>query len=112
MNILVTGATGYIGKRLIPLLLNEGHTIICPVRDLERAKNYYREKNQIVLVEADFLDSKSIDKIPTNIDFAYYLIHSMTNSAREFHILEEKCALNFKRFAEKSSIQQVIYLIP
>ena len=110
MKILVTGATGYIGKRLIPLLLNDGHTIVCPVRDLKRAENYFKKREQIILVEADFLDSKSIEKIPTDIDFAYYLIHSMTNSAREFHILEEKCALNFKRFAEKSSIQQVIYL--
>ena len=39
MKILVTGATGYIGKRLIPLLLNDGHKIICPVRDKKRAEN-------------------------------------------------------------------------
>lgn len=110
MKILITGATGYIGKRLIPLLLNDGHTIICPVRDLQRAKNYFKDKKNIVLIEADFLDKSSLQKIPTDIDIAYYLIHSMTNSAREFHVLEEKCALNFKFFAEKTSIRQVIYL--
>ena len=110
MKILITGATGYIGKRLIPLLLNYGHTIICSVRDLQRAKNYYKDKQQIILVEADFLDKKSLEKIPKDIDIAYYLIHSMTNSAREFHILEEKCAVNFKFFAEKTNIRQVIYL--
>ncbi|NCT08797.1 MAG: NAD(P)H-binding protein, partial [Flavobacteriia bacterium] len=110
MKILITGATGYIGKRLIPLLLNDGHTLVCPVRDLQRAENYYKNKEQLILVEADFLDRKSLEKIPEDIDVAYYLIHSMTNSAREFHILEEKCAINFKYFAEKTSIRQVIYL--
>ena len=110
MKILVTGATGYIGKRLIPLLLNDGHTIICPVRDKIRAQNYYKNKENIVLVEADFLKIETLDNIPKDIDAAYYLIHSMSNSAKEFHILEEKCAFNFKRFAEGSSVKQVIYL--
>jgi uncharacterized protein YbjT (DUF2867 family) len=110
MKILVTGATGYIGKRLIPLLLNDGHTVVCPVRDKKRAQNYYKEQKNIDLVEADFLSSNSLESIPKDIDIAYYLIHSMSNSAKEFHILEEKCAFNFKRFAEQTSIRQVIYL--
>ncbi|WP_299051279.1 SDR family oxidoreductase [uncultured Polaribacter sp.] len=110
MKILVTGATGYIGKRLIPLLLNDGHTIICPVRDKKRAENYYKDQKKIHLIEADFLDASSLEKIPKNIDIAYYLIHSMSNSAKEFHVLEEKCANNFKRFAKSTSLQQVIYL--
>ena len=110
MKILVTGATGYIGKRLIPLLLNDGHTIICPVRDKKRAESYYKEQRNIHLIEADFLDAKSLESIPKDIDIAYYLIHSMSNSAKEFHILEEKCAFNFKRFAETTTIRQIIYL--
>ena len=110
MKILVTGATGYIGKRLIPLLLNDGHTIVCPVRDFKRAENYFKEKENIILVEADFLNAKSLNTIPKDIDIAYYLIHSMSNSAKEFHVLEEKCAFNFKRFAEKTALKQVIYL--
>ena len=110
MKILVTGATGYIGKRLIPLLLNDGHTVFCAVRDKERAKYYYKDRKNIILVESDFLNAVSLNDIPKDIDIAYYLIHSMSNSAKEFHILEEKCAFNFKRFAESSSIKQVIYL--
>jgi len=110
MKILVTGATGYIGKRLIPLLLNDGHTVFCAVRDKERAKNYFKDRKNIILVESDFLNAVSLNDIPKDIDIAYYLIHSMSNSAKEFHILEEKCAFNFKRFAESSSIKQVIYL--
>ncbi|MGJ8744965.1 SDR family oxidoreductase [Polaribacter sp.] len=110
MKILVTGATGYIGKRLIPLLVNDGHTIICPVRDKKRAESYYKNQKKVQLVEADFLDSDSLNKISKDIDTAYYLIHSMSNSAKEFHLLEEKCAINFKQFSETTSIKQVIYL--
>lgn len=110
MKILVTGATGYIGKRLIPLLLNDGHEIICPVRDKKRAQNYYKNQKNITLIEADFLNKNSLKDIPKNIDAAYYLIHSMSNSAKEFHALEEKCASNFKEFAENSTIEQVLYL--
>ena len=110
MKILVTGATGYRGKRLIPLLLNDGHTIVCPVRDKERAQNYYKSQKNIELIEADFLNGHTLNAIPKDIDAAYYLIHSMSNSAKEFHVLEEKCAFNFKRYIESSSVKQVIYL--
>jgi uncharacterized protein YbjT (DUF2867 family) len=110
MKILVTGATGYIGKRLIPLLLNDGHTVVCAVRDKARAHAYFRERKNIVLAEVDFLNAESLENIPKDIDAAYYLIHSMSNSAKEFHVLEEKCAFNFKRFAEKTYLKQVIYL--
>ena len=44
MKILITGATGYIGKRLIPILLNEGHELICTVRDIARIEHLYSNK--------------------------------------------------------------------
>jgi len=110
MKILVTGATGYIGKRLIPLLLNDGHTVVCPVRDKKRAEDYYKDKKNIELIEADFLHRHSLNAIPKDVEAAYYLIHSMSNSAKEFHVLEEKCANNFKHFAENTTLKQVIYL--
>ena len=110
MKILVTGATGYIGKRLIPLLINDGHVVVCPVRDVERAESYFKEEPNVILVEADFLKADSLKNIPKDVEAAYYLIHSMSNSAKEFHELEEKCAFNFKAFAENTTIKQVIYL--
>jgi uncharacterized protein YbjT (DUF2867 family) len=83
---------------------------VCPVRDKKRAQNYFKDQKNVELVEADFLNGPSLEAIPKDIDVAYYLIHSMSNSAKEFHILEEKCAFNFKRFTEQTSIRQVIYL--
>ncbi len=110
MRILITGATGYIGKRLIPILLNEGHTLVCAVRDIARVEQKYPQEKNIEFIEADFLKADSLNTIPKNIDVAYYLIHSMSSSAKEFHILEERCAFNFKRALEITEVKQVIYL--
>lgn len=110
MNILVTGATGYIGKRLIPILLNEGHTVICAVRDKLRVVQNYIDEDNVVLVETDFLKPETLQNIPKEIDVAYYLIHSMSNSSEDFKKLEEECAINFKNYFETTEVKQVIYL--
>ncbi|MCB4797454.1 SDR family oxidoreductase [Neotamlana laminarinivorans] len=110
MKILVTGATGYIGKRLIPFLVNKGHHVICVVRDKLRAEKYFFEEDLISVVEADFLKPETLANIPEDIDVAYYLIHSMSNSSKNFQSLEEKCAVNFKNRLEQTNTKQVIYL--
>lgn len=110
MKILVTGATGYIGKRLIPILINEGHDVVCAVRDKMRADKTYLDDEQITIVEADFLKLDTLKNIPKDIDVAYYLIHSMSNTSRNFETLEAKCAENFKLYFEGSHVKQVIYL--
>lgn len=110
MNILVTGATGYIGKRLIPLLINQEHHVFCAVRDKLRADKNYLNEPQIDIIEADFLKPETLINIPKNIDVAYYLIHSMSNSSNDFEILEEACARNFKNFLETTQVKQIIYL--
>ncbi|MGA1226607.1 MAG: SDR family oxidoreductase [Tamlana sp.] len=110
MTILVTGATGYIGKRLIPFLINEGHTVICVVRDRLRADKNHLEDDNIYVIEADFLKPETLKNIPKDIDVAYYLIHSMSNSSNNFESLEEQCAINFKNYIETTNTKQVIYL--
>lgn len=110
MKILVTGATGYIGKRLIPLLLHEEHQVVCCVRDKFRADESYKNDSHIDLIEADFLKPETLKNIPKDIDVAYYLIHSMSNSSKDFESLEEKCARNFKAVLEETRVKQVIYL--
>ncbi|APU11858.1 MULTISPECIES: SDR family oxidoreductase [Cellulophaga] len=110
MKILVTGTTGYIGKRLVPLLIEEGHKVVCVVRDKLRAEEWYKNEPLITVVEADFLQKDTLSTIPKDIDIAYYLIHSMSNSSSNFKSLEEECAINFKNYIEETNTQQVIYL--
>lgn len=110
MKILVTGSTGYIGKRLIPILINEGHHVVCAVRDALRVDKNYLEDDHITIVEADFLKPETLKNIPSDIDVAYYLIHSMSNSSKDFLTLESDCAQNFKNHFEATTLKQVIYL--
>jgi uncharacterized protein YbjT (DUF2867 family) len=110
MKILVTGATGYIGKRLIPLLSNSDHHVVCAVRDKLRADKSYAEDDTIDVIEVDFLKPETLHRIPEDIDIAFYLIHSMSNSSTDFESLEERCAINFKNQLEKTNVKQVIYL--
>jgi len=110
MRILVTGASGYIGKRIIPILLEQGHTVICVVRGKLRTEKQYTGEANAHIVEADFLDADSLNNIPREIDAAYYLIHSMSNSVSQFQKMEEDCAINFKNYIETTTAKQVIYL--
>ncbi|RAJ17077.1 SDR family oxidoreductase [Olleya aquimaris] len=110
MRILVTGATGYIGKRIIPLLLEQGHTIVCAVRGKLRTEKKYSDEENLHVIEADFLKPETLKNIPKDIDAAYYLIHSMSNSVDQFHKMEEDCAINFKNYIETTDVKQVIYL--
>jgi uncharacterized protein YbjT (DUF2867 family) len=109
MKILLTGATGYISQRLLPVLLEHGHEIICCVRDEKRFKNKY-DSAHVKVIEVDFLDKNSLQQIPDDIDVAYYLIHSMSTQSGDFENLEQICAENFKERLEETHVKQVIYL--
>jgi len=109
MKILITGATGYIGKRLLPALLEQGHEVICCVRDKNRLTKYQATCN-IQIWEVDFLEPVDITNAPVDFDAAYYLIHSMSNDSEKFEYLEKLAALNFRDFINKTQAKQVIYL--
>lgn len=110
MKILITGATGYIGKRLLPVLLEAGHNVIACVRNPNSFEYPKKHKDQIELFQVDFLEPLSMEQAPTDFDIAYYLIHSMSNSINDFQDLEAKAAQNFSTFIEKTRAQQIIYL--
>ncbi len=110
MKILITGANGYIGKRIIPSLLKDGHEIVCCVRDKNRINLEPSVQKQVTVAEADFLNVDSLSNLPEDIDVAYYLIHSMTSSIHDFMKMEEDSATNFVSYIEKTSAKQTIYL--
>ena len=107
-NILLTGANGYIGQRLIPVLIEQGHQIYCCVRDKERFEDEHNHPN-IETIEVDFLVENTTTKFPQHIDAAYFLIHSMS-SAGDFEEKELASAVNFLKLIEQTNCRQIIYL--
>ena len=67
MKILLAGATGYIGKRLLPVLIEKGHKIVCCVRDCNRFNPDEALRKNLEIIEVDFLDKDSLNKIPKDI---------------------------------------------
>ncbi len=110
MKILLTGVTGYIAQRLLPVLLENGHEVVCCVRDISRFNIKKYATANISLIEADFLNKESLKLIPNDIDLAYYLIHSMSTQHGDFGSMEEVCATNFLNRIEQTNAKQVIYL--
>lgn len=110
MKILLTGANGYIGMRLLPMLLEAGHEVVCVVRNEARLSVTKTVRKQITVVEIDFLDNPTPDIVPKDIDAAYYLLHSMSSSTSDFDKKEEASALHFNAYIENTSCKQVIYL--
>jgi uncharacterized protein YbjT (DUF2867 family) len=111
MRILLTGATGYIGKRLLPVLLDQGHEVIACVRDAQTYAADLPEDWTVELFEHDFLDPVTEDEgVPFDFEVAYFLIHSMSASVGKFESLEEKTARHFRDYAERAGAKQIIYL--
>jgi uncharacterized protein YbjT (DUF2867 family) len=107
MNILITGANGYIGQRLVESFLGKGHRLICCVRDRGRFA-LAQDHPDIEVLEIDFANPGTVE-LPRQIDVAYYLIHSMTATTK-FEKKDLSCAENFNRLVEATDLKQVIYL--
>ncbi|ALW85846.1 epimerase [Hymenobacter sedentarius] len=114
MKILLTGATGYIGQRLLPLLATAGHEVVCLVRDPRRfvladalpAALHAR----VQVASGDLLRPATLATLPTDLDAAYYLVHSMSGHSEDFFNLEQQSAANFVAYLNTTSARQVIYL--
>jgi uncharacterized protein YbjT (DUF2867 family) len=109
MKILLTGATGYVGKRLLPLLLSVGFHVVCCVRDKNRFHYEGNNVQNLEVIEVDFLIEETLKNIPIDIDGAYYLMHSMSMQT-DYKVLELLSAKNFREKMNETQVRHVIYL--
>jgi uncharacterized protein YbjT (DUF2867 family) len=106
-NILVTGATGFIGSRLLSSLIKKGYS----VKALSR--NIRNNENNLKFVKADLFNQTELETALEGIEIAYYLVHSMEgdkNHWREFAARERIQAQNFLKAATKAGVKRIIYL--
>jgi uncharacterized protein YbjT (DUF2867 family) len=108
--VLVTGATGYVGRRLVKKILEAGYRVRAAVRSPEKFKGRYQQwPSNLEVVYADLLDLESITLAAHGCFAAYYLVHSLT-STRDFSSLEKQSAKNMVLAAENAGLARIIYL--
>lgn len=103
--VLVTGATGFIGRRLVQALLTEGYRVRCLVRQADASLPERAER-----AVCDVLERRGLDAALAGIDTAYYLIHSMAGGRADFEQRDRDAAANFTTAANRSGLRRVIYL--
>ncbi len=106
--ILVTGATGYVGGRLVPRLLEAGHHVRVLVRNPSRLQGR-AWLNQVEVVHGDVLDPETLPRALEGMQTAYYLIHSMSGN-KDFPQRDLVAATNFGRSARAAGLKRIVYL--
>jgi uncharacterized protein YbjT (DUF2867 family) len=107
IRVLVTGATGYIGGRLVPRLLARGHCLRCVARNSSRLDGH--QWPGIEIVQGDLEDSQASVQALQGIGVAYYLVHSMA-AGQAFRERDRLMALAFGDAAAKAGVRRIIYL--
>lgn len=109
--ILVTGVTGYIGGRLVFRLLKSGYKVRAIARSMDKiqSRTWYGHKN-LEIVIADLQDSISLKRALRDCDIAYYLVHSMSETNKDFADADRRAAHNFISICNEYSLKQIIYL--
>ncbi len=107
-DVLVTGATGYIGGRLVPELLDAGHSVRCVVRSPTKlAGQLWRDG--VVVVKGDVNDRSALGEAMGGVDVAYFLVHSMAGSA-SFDEEDRRAATSFRDAATAAGVGRIVYL--
>ena len=105
--ILITGATGYIGGRLLPLLAADGWRLRCLARQPENLLP--RVPNGVEVVRGDLLDAESLRAALAGVEAAFYLVHSM-GATGSFEEQDRQAAENFGTAARAAGVKRIIYL--
>ena len=109
--ILITGASGYIGGRLVPQLLERGYRVRCLARDVRKLSGRgWDEDPRVEIVRGDVLDLDSVRSAMEGCGTAYYLVHSMLAGERDFESHDRIAAENFAGAAEATGLDRIIYL--
>lgn len=107
MRVLVTGATGYIGGRLVPRLVEAGHAVRVLARDSGRLTGRFAD---VDVAEGDLFDRASIRASLQDVDVAYYLVHSMTRGRGDFAQKDREAAAIFAQAAADAGVRRIVYL--
>lgn len=112
LRILLTGANGYIGMRLLPVLVEAGYAVTCVVRDKRRFQPSEDLLDKVSVIEFDFLDLSRAEKVFSGkqFDVAYYLIHSLKDTITSLYEFEATAATCFVKVAKITEVKQMIYL--
>ena len=105
MNILVAGATGFVGSHLVPALLADGHRVRCLSRDPARSVGLLPSSAEVA--RGDVHDLHSLETAMDGTDVAYYLVHSMEGSEFEFEARDRSAARNFAAAADWSARETI-----
>ena len=107
MRILVVGASGYIGGRLVPRLAAQGHELILMSRAASMLAPRFPEATIVV---ADLLDAATLPRALDGVEVAYYLAHSMAAGERGFAERDREAARNFGHAARRAGVSRIVYL--
>ncbi|MER5300804.1 SDR family oxidoreductase [Streptomyces lasiicapitis] len=108
LHVLVTGATGYIGGRLVPELLDAGHRVRCLARSPEKLRDH-PWAGRVEVVRGDVTDAESVGGAMRGIDVAYYLVHAL-GTGPGFEDTDRRAARVFSEAAHAAGVRRIVYL--